>query len=519
VRLWNLANLAEIKQERAFDGSGADVRDVAVSPDNNFVAAVGSDQQLRLWKLADGASVRNTPIAGSANSVAFNNDSKRVAVACEDKLVRVFDVANGALIEQFAGHNDRVLCLAYSADGKSLASGSNDKTSLLHTLAGLRAVAAHQGRINQMTLAGNAAQIATCGDDKVVALWNTADLKQVRKYEGVAAAAKATARGGDSQLLAAGDDRTLRVWNLGSGQPMANVQTPAPITAIAMNADGKKILVSGPDGIVRNYALVQVQGQNQLQLVQEAKGHAQGVTALALLPDGRAAFSTSLDKTIKRWLAAGAAPRFNLTGHQQHIYALAFNADGSKLASASADKTVKLWTTADGKNYATCTGHGAQVYGVVFHPTQEQLATASADKTVRLWNAADGKQLKEFKEGIVDALYSIEFSKDGKRLLSCGLAKTWQSWNVGEDKPAQTVTGHSDHVYRASYNPAGNRIATIGYGGHLFVWDAAAGTSLHNQALPVKAGFSLAYAPDGKELAIATSDNRLLLVTIPAGAQ
>jgi WD40 repeat protein len=380
-------------------------------------------------------------------------------------------------------------------------------------------VAAHQGRINQMTLNSNGAQIVTCGDDKVVALWNTADLNQVRKYEGVAAAVRAVARGGDNQLLAAGDERTLRVWNLASGQPLANVQAPAPITAIAMNADGKKILVSGPDGVVRNYALVSVQGQNQLQLVQEAKGHSQGVTGLALLPDGRGAFSVSLDRSIKRWLAATAAPRYNLAGHQAHIYGLAFSHDGARLASASADKTVKLWNTGDGKNYATCTGHGAQVYGVAFHPAQDQLATASADKTIRLWNAADGKQIKELKEGIVDALYSIEFSKDGQKLLSCGLAKTWQVWNAGEDKPAQTVTGHSDHVYRACYNPAGNRIATIGYGGNLFLWDAAAGTGLHNQALPVKAGFSLAYAPDGKELAVATSDNRLLLVAIPGGAQ
>jgi WD40 repeat protein len=323
----------------------------------------------------------------------------------------------------------------------------------------------------------------------------------------------------DQRAISASDDGTLRVWNLGSGQPLANIQTPAPVTAIAMNADGKKILVSGPDGVVRNYALVQVQGQNQLQLVQEGTGHAQGVTSLALLPDGRSAFSGSLDKTVKRWLAAGAAPRFNLTGHQAHIYGLAFSPDGARLASASADKTVKLWNTTDGKNYANCTGHGAQVYGVGFHPTQPQLATASADKTIRLWNPADGKQIKEFKEGIVDALYSIEYSKDGSKLLTCGLAKTWQVFNVGEDKPAQTVTGHSDHVYRACYNPAGNRVATIGYGGSLFIWDAAAGTSLHNQSLPVKAGFSLAYSPDGKELAVATSDNRVLLVAIPAGAQ
>jgi hypothetical protein len=62
-------------------------------------------------------------------------------------------------------------------------------------------------------------------------------------------------------------------------------------------------------------------------------------------------------------------------------------------------------------------------------------------------------------------------------------------------------------------------VATIGYSGALFIWDAAAGTSLHQESLPVKAGYSLAWSPDGKELAIATSDNRLLLLPVPSAAQ
>jgi WD40 repeat protein len=369
-----------------------------------------------------------------------------------------------------------------------------------------------------LALVNKGAQIATGGDDKLVALWNFADLKQVRKYEGTAGAIKSIAVSGDNQFLAAGgDDRQIRVWDI-NGQPIANIETPAPVVSVAISQDGKKVLSGGPDGAVRNYGVMQVQGKNQLTQVQECRGHSQGVAALAIASDGRTAFSASGDKSIKRWLAAAATPRFNLTGHASHVYCLAFNADGTRLASASADKSIKLWTTADGKNYATCNGHEAQVYGVAFHPSQDQLASCSADKTVRLWNALDGKPVKTLKEEIADALYSIEYSKDGLSLLSCGLAKTWQLWKVGEDKPAQTVTGHSDHIYRATYNPAGTRIATLGYSGSLFIWDTT-GNSLHKQTLPVKAGYSICYSPDGKELAVATADNRVLLVQLPAAAQ
>ncbi len=107
----------------------------------------------------------------------------------------------------------------------------------------------------------------------------------------------------------------------------------------------------------------------------------------------------------------------------------------------------------------------------------------------------------------------------GGRILAAGLAKTWQLWNPNEDKPFRTQQGHNDYIYRAVFNQAGNRVATIGYAGSLYVWDANDGKQLFYQKLPVTAGYSLSYAPDGKEVTCATQDRRALIVTLPANAQ
>jgi WD40 repeat protein len=520
VRLWNLSNLADVKQERSFEGSAAAVNDVAISPDGAAAAACGADMQARTWNLNDASAVGTFALPASASGLAFNNNGQRLAVAADDNLLRVYDLTVGALLEQFAGHAGPVTSVAYSGDGLTIASGGADNSARLWTPVAVRAKPAHAGRINQVLFSADGGQVFTSGDDMLVAQWNTADFNQLKKFEGATAPVKALARSGDNQWLAGGgEDKQVRLWNIGSGQIFAQTESSAPVAGIALSSDGKKVVTAGADHVLRNYAVVQAMGQIALEKVQESTGHTAAVTGLALAADGRALFTASLDGSARRWVAANRDARFNLAGHQSHVYALAFSPDGTKLASASADKTIKLWNTADGANYGNCAGHTGPVYGVMFHPTQDQLASCSGDKTIRLWSSINGAQIKEVKEEITDGLYSIEYSADGAKLLTGGIDKTWQVWNTGEDKPLATVTGHTDHVYRATYNPTGTRVATIGYAGNVMIWDTASNGQLYAHKLPVKAGYFVAWSPDGRELAIATNDNRVLLLDVPASAQ
>ena len=151
-------------------------------------------------------------------------------------------------------------------------------------------------------------------------------------------------------------------------------------------------------------------------------------------------------------------------------------------------------------------------------PDGKTILTASSDKTIRTWNIG-GKQTREIKSGITHGLYCVRYSPDGNAILAAGLSKTWQVWKGGEDSPAQTIQGHTDSIYRAIYNFKGNRIATIGYSGQLFIWDANSAKKLHEQKIPVVAAYSIAYSPDGKELAIGTQDKRVMVLSIPGNAQ
>lgn len=509
VRLWNPDSGTV---EQGFEGLEAAANGVALAHDGKLVVATSTDGRTAVWNTEDGAAVATFETGAAAHRVAVSA-SGQIAVAGEDQLVRVYDLQRRALVQTHTGHTGAVSALAYLADGTTLVSGGADDTARLWTSSLMRSVAAHQGAIRYVGVSVDGQQFVTIGEDGVVARWNVADLAQADRFDLPEGSAEHLAVNRPATLAAtASADGTLRLWNLLVGKPSLEFAASSPVTALAVSDDETLLHVGGEDGRVRRYRLPDG------LLLAELAADAESIAALAISGDGQTLVSGGADAAVKQWPTL-LPPRFKLEGHGSHVYSLAFNADGSRLASAAADKGLKLWNTADGQNYANCEGHDSQVYGVAFHPAESQLASCGADKTIRLWNPDDGKPLQAITAGINDGLYSIAYAPDGARLIAAGLDKNWLVYNTGEDQPALTVSGHSDHVYRAVFNPAGTRVATIGYAGNFFIWDAESGNALHHEQLPVTAAYSLAYSPDGNELAIATSDARVILFAVPDGVR
>lgn len=526
LRLWDVASGKVVAN---LAGCADAVTQAAFSPDQKSVIAGSIDKHVRIWALPaalDPKAAPQTlspatalPHATPVHHAVFSPDGQLFASCGDDLQIHLWDRTTGLELERFLGHTAAVTRLAFAADGQTLVSSANDATSRVWQVTSNGIQKAHKGIATAVKFTPAGDSLVTTGEDAQVIRWATKGLQNQQAYAGAAGPLRTLAISTDGQFIAVGgDDKHVRIWKTADGQAVAALLTPATVTGLGWSKSGTKLATGGADNMVRTYGLVTQEGKLTTSLIQEGMGHTAAVTGFGFTADERSLFSVSVDRTWKRWLSAGIAPSLRMSGHTAQVYGIDFSPDGKLLASASGDKSVQIWNVADGKPVAKCAGHTGQVYSVNFSPNGQALASGGADKVIRLWKL-DGTQTKEIKEGVDDGLYSVQFYADANYLLSAGLAKTWQFWNVNDGKSQRTATGHTDHIYRAIFNPAWNRVASVDYSGHLFVWDTGSGTPLHHQQLPVSAAYSLSYSPDGKELAIGSQDARLIVLTIPQSGQ
>jgi WD40 repeat protein len=274
--------------------------------------------------------------------VAFSPDGRLLASASEDETVRLWAVATEAKARTLTGHTDKAFGVAFSPDGRLLASAGKDKTVRLWevaTGAQVRTLTGHSRWVFGVAFSPDGALLASASDDKTVRLWKVATGAQVRTLTGHTDTVRGVAFSPDGRLLAsASDDRTVRLWEVATG---AQVRT--------------------------------------------LSGHAGYVTGVAFSPDGHLLASAAGDKTVRLWEVASGTQVRTLVHDTVWVFGVAFGPDGALLASAGDDNTVRLWEVASGAEARTLTGHTDKVHGVAFGPDGALLASAGDDNTVRLW--------------------------------------------------------------------------------------------------------------------------------------
>ena len=301
-------------------------------------------------------------------NMQYSPDGKDLAVA-SDMGIWLYDARTGAEVALLSGHNGEVKSIAYSPDGKMLASAGLDETVRLwnpKTGENLATLMGHDGLVTGVAFSPDGKTLVSGSGDATVRLWSTETRRQL--------------------------------WS--SDTPQTRMQAPKVRDVFGFES------APGPFDVLAF----------------------RWVLAVAYSPDGKTlASSGSSDGTIQLWEAESGTHIRTLKGHTDTVRTLAFSPDGKTLVSGSKDDTLRVWDVNTGRMLRKLAGHSNDLKSVVFSRDGKMIASGSEDATVRLWDAETGRFLPTLR-GHFWGIEAVAFSPDGKTVVS-GDSSTILFWD------------------------------------------------------------------------------------------
>ncbi|MCP4398358.1 MAG: hypothetical protein GY801_13810 [bacterium] len=463
----------------------------------------------------------------NVNTVAFSPDGRMLASGSADHTIKLWEVQTGQELRTLAGHDDIVESVAFSPDGQTLASGSHDNTIKLwdiQTGQNLRTLTGHNNRVYSVVFSPDGQTLASGSDDNTIKLWDIRTRKELHTLIGHDSVVSSVAFSPDGQMLASGSfDTTITLWEVQTGRILRTLTRRShEVTSVAFSPDGQMLASGSADDTI---TLWDVQTGQALRTM---IGHADEVVvselmvSVAFSPDGQTLAGGSFDHTIKLWeVRTGQALR-TLTGHNGKVYSVAFSPDGQMLASGSVDNTIKLWEVRTGQTRRTLTGHGASVKSVAFSPDGQTLISSRADHTIALWEMQTGQALRTLTAHDDSEVSSVAFSPDRQTLASANwdwtkYEGTIKLWEVQTGQALRTLTEHSDYVASVAFSPDGQTLASVIGHGTITLWEVQTGQALRTLIEDSGSVRSVAFSPDGQMLASGIHYSRITLWKVQTG--
>jgi WD40 repeat protein len=579
IKLWDARTGRPLPQIfRAGEGGKSMVRSVAFSPDGQRLAAGCSDGRVKIWDIQAGTELpewkphkahsnsltcvvfspggerlassctsygwQGKPRAGEAKvwdaatgkeiltfrgqpqgvlTLAFSPDGRRLASGGEEKTVKVWDATTGDELWTSPEHPAEVFAVAFSPDGGSLASASADHSALVHSEVMLwdmrtdkprRTLRGHIGYIKSLAFSPDGQRLASAGMDGTVKLWDMGTGRETLTLRGHKLNVNAVAFSPNGrQVASASYDRTVRVWD--ATPPEENLGEE-PLTFPVNPGGGVRDVAFHPDG--RRLATV----ANDVKLWDRHTGqalltfsHSKSCWRIAFSPDGQR-LAAGKQGEVKVWDVSTGRKLHNLGGFSNVASSLAFSPDSRHLLSAHFDRTVRVWDTATGDEEDRIpSAHTIAIFSLALSPDGKTVVTTSGDETVKVWDAATGRRIKTLEPPHGCPAWCVAFRSDGKLLASAsmdGIIKLWntQGWKQQEDDVRDPTGG----VHSVAFSPDGRLLAWGSTDATVKVWDSVT-KEIQRMRGHTSWVESVAFSPDGKWIASASLDGTVKIWKTP----
>lgn len=435
---------------------------------------------------------------GIFNHIAYSPDGRQLAVAASIG-VWLYDTDTYEPLSLLTGHTDRVQSVAYSADGKILASGSSDGTIRLwdpQTTKNIAVLTGHQNGVTHIAISGDSRKLASvAADEKFVRLWNINTHRHITDIKGKFNAIHSLAYSPDSDIIAAGDfDGTVKLLSTEKKKQIASLV-------------GHRL---APSDITEPGS----------------------VLTLAFSPDSETLASGSRDTTIRLWNTKTTHHKVTLTGHSGWVTTVVFSSDGKTIASGatythwSSDSSIRLWDAKTGKHLRTIETPDL-VRRLAFSPDNETLASINTNNAIHIWNTNTGELKIDFTKQRVKSK-PISVFPDGKKEIYENDDETYTLLDVetGHQKPflrglnpslSLLYSPFSRSIEMLTYSPDRKTLA-IKDNKSVVLWDIETDSHIATLSGHLKTISSIKFSPNGQFLSTA-ADKTIYLWDTKTGKQ